>query len=243
MKKVIFIALFVVVALFFFVKESPALASDDMCCPAGYSHSFWTCPMFTPADTCCRRTGFGDYELLPKVLCNGTPLTGNYCCPPGYGVGMFDCPFGANPDTQCCKRNGWFNYDVVSKISCTIGANTGLSTQSALELCVFDKNPGRCVSCASGGGLWTAIGCVPLGSASQLFGSLLNFGIGIAGIIAFILMLFGALQMMISSGNPEKLNAGKELVTSAITGLFLIIFSVFILGLIGYNILGIPGFK
>jgi len=118
-----------------------------------------------------------------------------------------------------------------------------LPVQSVSDLCAFEKDQTKCLSCATGGGFWTAIGCVPIGSPSQLFGSLLTFAIGIAGGIAFVLMLFGALQIMTSAGNPEKLNGGKELVSSAITGLLLIIFSIFILRLVGYNILGIPGFK
>lgn len=90
--------------------------------------------------------------------------------------------------------------------------------------------------------VWTAIGCVEA-TSTGLLNKFLPFAIGIAGGIAFLLILFGALQMMMSAGNPEKLNAGKELVTAAITGLLLIIFSIFILQLVGVTILKIPGFS
>lgn len=88
---------------------------------------------------------------------------------------------------------------------------------------------------------WTAIGCIPTDPA-EFVKVLLRFGIGIGGGIAFLLILFGGFQMMVSSGNPEKLNEGKELVASAIAGLLMIIFSIFLLRLIGFSILGIPGF-
>jgi hypothetical protein len=89
--------------------------------------------------------------------------------------------------------------------------------------------------------LWTAIGCVP-STVNGFVQKLLPFAMGLGGGIAFLLMLFGALQIMTSAGNPDKLNAGRELVTSAIVGLMLIIFSIFILRLIGAQILGVPGF-
>jgi hypothetical protein len=44
-----------------------------------------------------------------------------------------------------------------------------------------------------------------------------------------------------SAGDPKKLQAGKELLTAAISGLLLLIFSVFILRIIGVEILNIPG--
>jgi len=49
-------------------------------------------------------------------------------------------------------------------------------------------------------------------------------------------------MMQSSQGNPEKLKKAQEMITSCIMGLMLIIFSVFILKLIGVNILKIPGF-
>lgn len=102
----------------------------------------------------------------------------------------------------------------------------------------------QCNSCmADNTKVWTAIGCIHTGDdPAQFLTVVLNLGIGIAGGIAFLLILFGGLQIMTSAGNPEQLNAGRELVTSAITGLLLIIFSIFLLQFIGINIIGIPGF-
>ena len=92
--------------------------------------------------------------------------------------------------------------------------------------------------------VWTAIGCIGTGNnPTDFLTKIMGLGIGIAGGIAFLLILFGGLQIMTSAGNPEQLNAGRELVSSAVTGLLLIIFSVFLLQFIGVSIIGIPGFK
>lgn len=98
-----------------------------------------------------------------------------------------------------------------------------------------------CDSCVSQQGIWTAIGCIPA-TQSGLFEKVFSLGLGIAGGIAFLLILFGGFQILMSAGNPEQLNEGKELVSSAVAGLLLIIFSVFLLRLVGYDILRIPGF-
>ena len=93
--------------------------------------------------------------------------------------------------------------------------------------------------------VWTAVGCLQTGFGTEdnFITTLLKVGSGIAGGIAFLLIIVGGFQMVMSAGNPEKLNEGKELVSSAIVGLLFIIFSVFILKLIGVDILGIPGFQ
>ncbi len=99
-----------------------------------------------------------------------------------------------------------------------------------------------CHTCFTGGGAWTAIGCIPT-TPSGFIQKFMGLGVGIAGGIAFLLILFSGFQILTSVGNPEKLAAGRELMTAAISGLLLIILSLFLLRLIGFSILGIPGFK
>lgn len=113
-----------------------------------------------------------------------------------------------------------------------------------VELCEYaGDNKEACESCfkKDPAEAWTAIGCIPT-SPSGFIAKFLGLGVGIAGGIAFLLILFSGFQMMTSTGNPEKLNAGKELMTAAISGLVLIIFSIFLLRLIGVTILQLPEF-
>lgn len=123
-----------------------------------------------------------------------------------------------------------------------------LNNQSVGDSCNFADNNKieECRRCmlqppSGEGGAWTAIGCIPT-EPKAFIQKFITFGAGLAGGIAFLLILFGGFQVMTSTGNPEKLNAGKELVVSALTGLILVIFSILLLKIIGYNILGIPGF-
>lgn len=95
--------------------------------------------------------------------------------------------------------------------------------------------------CRGRTGIETAIGCISI-NPRILVEFLVNAGIGIGGGIAFLIILFGAFRVMISRGNPEHMEAGKDMVSSAVAGLFLIIFSVFILRFIGFDVLNIPGF-
>lgn len=83
----------------------------------------------------------------------------------------------------------------------------------------------------------------PLVPLVEKVNKILPYAISIGGVIAFILIIIGGLQIILSSGNPDKVKAGKEMITSAIAGLLLIIFSVFILRLIGHDILDIKGFE
>ena len=97
------------------------------------------------------------------------------------------------------------------------------------------------VFCGTSTDINTAIGCIPT-DFTNFVGKFFNLGIGVGGGIAFLLILFGGFQILTSAGNPEQLNAGRELVVSAITGLLMIVFSVFLLSVIGVDILGLPDF-
>jgi len=88
----------------------------------------------------------------------------------------------------------------------------------------------------------TAIGCIStdIGSGG-IITSLLRLSVGIGGGMALLLMLYGTFIITTSAGIPDKLKAGKEIISSAIIGLIFIILSVVLMEIIGVSILGLPG--
>jgi len=75
---------------------------------------------------------------------------------------------------------------------------------------------------------------------SAVVNPLVTFFIAIAGGVAFLLLIYGGFKFMFSMGNPENVQQGREIITAAIIGLLIIVFSIFILRLIGISILGLP---
>ncbi|HUV71931.1 MAG TPA: hypothetical protein VMW25_02895 [Clostridia bacterium] len=127
----------------------------------------------------------------------------------------------------------YFPYEIVKQKS-----RSGIQ-----EICVdVQENKTACENCFDAGDIWTAIGCIPTSNLNSFVAWLLGRALFIATGIAFLLMVFGAIQILTSAGNPDKVKAGGELITSAIAGLLLIILSAFLLKLIGVDILHIPGF-
>jgi len=101
----------------------------------------------------------------------------------------------------------------------------------------------KCVECGlKDSGTWTALGCFSSDFSTiikKIFSVLLGFG----GLVALGCIIYASFLMQTSAGNPEKTKKAQELITSCIAGLILIIFSVFILRVIGVDILRIPGFS
>ncbi|MFZ2152649.1 MAG: hypothetical protein WAV41_01150 [Microgenomates group bacterium] len=86
----------------------------------------------------------------------------------------------------------------------------------------------------------TAFGCVPV-KIDQFVAWLLPSMFGVAGGIAFLLMCYGFFLLTTSGGDPKKVAGAQETVTSAITGLLVSIFALFLLRLLAVGILKIPG--
>jgi len=99
-----------------------------------------------------------------------------------------------------------------------------------------------CLKCFDEGKAWTALGCIPT-EPMDLVKWLFPYFLGFGGLAAFGLIVYSGFQLMISSGDPQKIQGAKETITSAVTGLIFIILSLFLLRLIGVNILGLPGLE
>jgi len=194
------------------------------------------------------------------VSVNGTPLAENIQVFNGSGSVSFSLPVGNY------KAVLYFSMTQVGQYPFTIQATTYLRCGDSCN-----PNDSRCPStCPSvyEGGQWhcgasgitlavpatdihgscsqleinTALGCIPADSLNSFVAWFLSKLIFIASGVAFLLMAFGALKIITSAGSPEKVQAGKELITSSLAGLVFIILSLFLLKLIGVDILQIPGF-
>jgi len=73
-------------------------------------------------------------------------------------------------------------------------------------------------------------------SPQGIAAAILSLAIGVAGGVAFLLMIFGAYRLMFAAGNPESIQQGREVITAAVAGLILIIFAVFILRFLGVSV-------
>lgn len=102
--------------------------------------------------------------------------------------------------------------------------------------------PAKCRTDSAKDGILTAIGCLPI-EIGAFTRTVLNRGISIGAGLAFLLMLYGAFVLITSAGNPENTKKGGEIITSAIVGLLFIIFSIFLLKVIGIDILNLSDFQ
>ncbi|MBN1916246.1 hypothetical protein JW796_04695 [Candidatus Dojkabacteria bacterium] len=107
------------------------------------------------------------------------------------------------------------------------------NTEIAVSAC--DKDP-ACVKCRDSGYTYTALGCIDT-SRSGLITWLIRLSI----IVVMVAIIFRFIQasFLIRSGDPEKIKEGKEIITSAVIALVLILISVPLLDFIGVRVLGI----
>jgi len=118
-----------------------------------------------------------------------------------------------------------------------------IETYNVAKLCLQIDNKNEqtaCINCSKNG-VWTAIGCFEGTFSEFLTKNILGWGVGLAGVLSMMCIIYAAIKMQLSRGNPDKLKTTQEMLTSCITGLLLIIFSVFILRILGVDVLRIPG--
>jgi hypothetical protein len=164
-------------------------------------------------------------QLLSSPCYNGVPEgTGNACkCVNAAPL------VASNPEIrQLCENT----------------MNVAAADNSAEEKKRIEEDRNACIKCAvNDGGFYSGLGCVPGDLAGFISNFVLRIGIGIAGFISLMCIIYSSFLLQVSRGQPEMITKAREQITSCIIGLIMIIFSVFILRLIGVDILRIPGFS
>ncbi len=140
-------------------------------------------------------------------------------------------PDPRDPDCRCLTPEEAYLRDkkaIVSKIGDLCNRYTDSSENS------------KCTKCLLDGGYYSAVGCIYFQPERFIFFNVFGLGLRLAGLYVFLCIIYSAIQIQFARGNPEKIKSEKERITSCIIGLLVIIFSVFILKIVGVNILGIP---
>ena len=184
-----------------------------------------------------------DQKRPGKKVCN-SEKSYLYVCDPNYE--NFNGEYFKPEDNCSIKTDG--------RIKC--GIKTGDSEYACITEEEFKGNPKNSITIttttsdaffcdADGGesdkdGIYTAIGCIPF-TVNGLVDKLLPNIFGIGGGIAFLMMVYGFVMISTSSGDEKKMVAAKQIITSAIIGLLVTIFALFLYKLIAVDILQIPG--
>ena len=163
--------------------------------------------------------------LLPLTLHAGNFIPDKvYSQPPGTGVGTITPapPTLTSNPLPTCDLCGWCNQAV----------NPKPSDWDQCNICISQPRS-----------YWTVLGCLSTDpSAAPFVKSILSVVFAVSGGLAFLSVLMGSVTVLTSAGDPLRLRAGKDMLTNSLMGLFLIIFSIFLLRVVGVEILRLPGF-
>lgn len=227
------------------VKPNPILGA--LCAPPNQC--------FTVISSCA------DIGLFPAAGTCPDPTTqaccGQYtsvCTSPNNCYAVASClDISLFPASGGCLQAGDICCGSAPQPTATPFPSSGASIPTIVptQLCQFAGADGsaekqKCLDCvgdvATGTKMWTALGCIPT-DPTGFVKTFLRIAISVGGGIAFLMIIYGGFLCMTSAGNPEKAQNCREIITSAIAGLLLIIFSAIILRIIGVDILGgLPGF-
>lgn len=175
------------------------------------------------------------FHVCEQVPPSNSPLPSGATAPPTNSPlppGGTTCDIGRCTTNSDCAA-GTTCQGILSGVSCS-GTCQGPRPTASTSTC--DINTGN--PDPEGEGIYTAIGCIPYEPVG-LTRFFLGWALGIGGGLALLMIGWAAIIIMTSSGDPKKVQGGKELLTAAISGLLLIIFSTFILRFFGVTLFNI----
>ncbi len=82
---------------------------------------------------------------------------------------------------------------------------------------------------------------VGINTVGDLINKVLTFVFPLAGVLLFLILVWGGFDYLTSAGAPEKVKSAQAKITSALIGFFILVFAFAITKLIGY-ILGFRAF-
>ncbi len=138
------------------------------------------------------------------------------CCPTA-GAQQCEGDCNTKPGITDCSGSG----------QACVGGVCIIPTQQKVSLCSDQKS------------VYTAIGCIPIDTLSNFISFALSWGLAISGAVAMLSLAGAAFMIMTSAGDVAKLESGKQMIVAAVSGIFFLVFALFILRLIGVNILGL----
>ena len=218
---------------FFLLNSTSSLAQSGTCvCGLNAGARLW----YVKDNFCasneqpsgCEGSAVGN-PSWPSCVCKPVPtsssLPANTClCNSSKVVTVSSCQ-GSTPRASC--GNAYSGY---VQCSCSPAlSTTPPSTHTPASYLCADKES-----------VDTALGCIPV-EMDKFIAWLLPILFSLSGGIAFLLMVYGFILITTSQGDPKAIQGARETITSAITGLLISIFAIFILRLIALDILKIPG--
>lgn len=169
--------------------------------------------------------GSATTDLVPQCIANKNGSCNNFI----WGEGSCRCVI-SDPETEALlgteddKSPDYYKYASLEELQKANKSNKGLYQPK----------------CDGVDGIKTALGCVPVGlnafstwAQGRLF--------PILALVCLALIIYGFIIIGTSEGDPKKLQLGKEIVISAISGLLIAIFGVFLIRFLLKDLIGLPG--
>jgi hypothetical protein len=163
-------------------------------------------------------------------------------CPPSTVPPHLDPNCGALGQICCASMGGCDTPNLVCFTTGRAGAVPTCVESSSVPGLHTPQNDKAFCQFNPAGGVWTALGCLPVTDATAFISVLTGWALSISGGILLLLLIYSGFNIATAAGDPKKVAAGREMFSSALLGILLIILSVVMLNFLGVNVLHLPGF-